>query len=159
MDDTDVKVRIGTPEDEEGVMALARLVGEENAVFPLNEDKVREMVRSALYQWRGVMGVIGERDKLEALILLKVSGYWYSDEPLLEEVCVFVHPDFRAAKGGRARKCCEFAKEMSEKMGLPLMIGIISNTRTDGKVKLYERQFGPPAGSFFLYGAHTGAQH
>jgi hypothetical protein len=39
---------------------------------------------------------------------------------------------------------------------MPLMIGVMSNSRTDAKVKLYERQFGNPAGSFFLYGVKTG---
>jgi hypothetical protein len=74
----------------------------------------------------------------------------------LEEMCVYVHPDYRAAKGGRARKLVEFAKKVSEELELPLMIGILSNSRTDAKTRLYERQFGAPAGAFFLYGIKTG---
>jgi hypothetical protein len=71
-------------------------------------------------------------------------------------MCVFVHPDYRAAKGGRARKLVEFAKKVSEKLEMPLMIGVLSNSRTDAKTRLYERQFGNPAGAFFLYGMKTG---
>jgi putative aminopeptidase FrvX len=71
-------------------------------------------------------------------------------------MCVYVHPEYRASKGGRARKLVEFAKKCSEELNLPLMIGVLSNSRTDAKIKLYERQFGNPVGTFFLYGVKTG---
>ena len=38
------------------------------------------------------------------------------------------------------------------------MIGVLSNHRTEAKVRLYERQFGKPSGAFFLYNARTGTQ-
>jgi hypothetical protein len=152
----EVHVRTAVPEDEEGIMELARLVNGENGVFKMNEDKVRAMVRPSLYLSGGIMGVIGHRDRIEGLVLLRVSQYWYSDATFLEEMCVYVHPEYRAAKGGRARKLVEFAKKASEKLEMPLMIGILSNSRTDAKTRLYERQFGNPAGAFFLYGIKTG---
>lgn len=157
MDETDnVHVRTAVPSDEEGIMELARLVNNENGVFKMNEDKVRALVRPSLYLHGGIMGVIGPKDRIEGLVLLRVSQYWYSDATFLEEMCVYVHPEFRAAKGGRARKLVEFAKKASERLGMPLMIGILSNSRTDAKTRLYERQFGAPAGAFFLYGIQTG---
>lgn len=156
MSNEEIYVRTAEPKDEEGIMHLARLVNGENGVFKMNEDKVRALVRPSLYLHGGIMGVIGPSDRIEGLVLLRVSEYWYSDTPFLEEMCVYVHPDFRAAKGGRARKLVEFAKQASEKLGLPLMIGILSNSRTDAKTRLYERQFGTPAGAFFLYGVKTG---
>lgn len=155
-DSENVYVRTATPEDEEGIMVLARLVNGENGVFRMNEEKVRAMVRPSLYLQGGIMGVIGPKDRIEGLVLLRVSQYWYSDASFLEEMCVYVHPEYRAAKGGRARKLVEFAKTASEKLGMPLMIGILSNSRTDAKTRLYERQFGAPAGAFFLYGIQTG---
>lgn len=155
-DDEDVHVRTATPQDEDGIMELARLVNNENGVFKMNDDKVRSMVRPSLYLSGGIMGVIGQKDRIEGLVLLRVSQYWYSDATFLEEMCVYVHPEYRAAKGGRARKLVEFAKKASEKLELPLMIGILSNSRTDAKTRLYERQFGSPAGAFFLYGVKTG---
>jgi N-acetylglutamate synthase-like GNAT family acetyltransferase len=155
-DEGEVHVRTATPQDEDGIMELARLVNKENGVFKMNEDKVRDMVRPSLYLSGGIMGVIGPKDRIEGLVLLRVSQYWYSDAAFLEEMCVYVHPEYRAAKGGRARKLVEFAKKASEKLELPLMIGILSNSRTDAKTRLYERQFGNPAGAFFLYGVKTG---
>jgi GNAT superfamily N-acetyltransferase len=155
-DNKEVYVRTATPQDEEGIMELARLVNGENGVFKMNDDKVRAMVVPSLYLSGGIIGVIGPSDRIEGLVLLRVSQYWYSDATFLEEMCIYVHPEFRAAKGGRARKLVEFAKQASEKIGMPLMIGILSNSRTDAKTRLYERQFGPPAGAFFLYGIQTG---
>lgn len=151
-----IHVRTATPEDEAGIMGLARLVNSENGVFKMDEEKVLNVVRPSLYLSGGIIGVIGPRDYLQGVVVLRISQYWYSNVSFLEEMCVFVHPDYRAAKGGRARKLVEFAKSASEKLGMPLMIGILSNSRTDAKTRLYERQFGPPAGAFFLYGAQTG---
>lgn len=152
----EIHVRTATPEDEEGIMGLARLVNSENGVFKMDEDKVRSLVVPSLYLQGGIIGVIGPKDYLEGVVVLRISQYWYSNASFLEEMCVFVHPEYRAAKGGRARKLVEFAKKASEELEMPLMIGILSSSRTDAKTRLYERQFGPPAGAFFLYGASTG---
>jgi hypothetical protein len=81
---------------------------------------------------------------------------WYSDDEVLEERAIFIHPDYRSAKGGRARRLCEFTKLTADTLGVPLIIGVLSNHRTKGKIRLYERQFGEPSGAFFLYNARTG---
>ena len=81
---------------------------------------------------------------------------WYSDDNVLEEKAIFIHPDYRSAKGGRARRLCQFSKQVADNLGMPLIIGVLSNHRTAAKVRLYERQFGKPTGAFFLYGATTG---
>jgi hypothetical protein len=36
---------------------------------------------------------------------------------------------------------------------LPLSIGVLTNVDAEGKLKLYYRKFGTPAGAFFAYGA------
>jgi len=46
-------------------------------------------------------------------VLLRIGTMWYSDERVLEEKAIFIHPDFRSAKGGRARQLCEFSKKRS----------------------------------------------
>jgi GNAT superfamily N-acetyltransferase len=90
-------------------------------------------------------------------VLLRIGQMWYSDTLVVEERAVFTHPEYRSAKGGRARKLCEFSKKVADDLGIPLIIGVLSNHRTEAKVRLYERQFGKPSGAFFLYGARTGA--
>lgn len=152
----EIYVRVAEPEDEAGILELARLVHHENGLFALNEAKVVAMLRPALYRIRGICGVIGEQGKLTGVILLRVSNYWYSDTEFIEEMCIYVHPDYRHAAGGRARHLIEFAKKTADSLKMPLAIGVLSNDRTDAKIALYERHFGPQAGAFFLYGAKTG---
>lgn len=151
-----VVVRTGSPEDEEGVMALCRAIHAENAIFSMNEDKVRAMVRLALWRTQGIVGLIGSTDALEGMILLHVNKFWYSDEDILEDMFNFVPPAFRSVPGGRAGKLIDFAKKASDEIGIPLLIGVVSNARTEAKVHLYGRKLGSAAGAFFLYNAKTG---
>jgi hypothetical protein len=78
---------------------------------------------------------------------------WYSNQDVLEERVIFIPPEFRNAKGGRATRLCEFSKKAAEDLGIPLLIGVMSSVRTEAKVKMYERQFGKPSGAVFLYNA------
>lgn len=154
----DVHVRIATPEDFKEVMDLASQVSNENGIFSPTLEMVAGEIWAALHQDHGIVGVIGAPgDSLEGFVLLRVGNTWYSQAEIIEEKTVFVSRKFRSAKGGRARKLCEFSKKVADDLGLPLLIGILSNQRTKGKVEMYKRVFGEPAGAFFLYGAHTGA--
>jgi len=153
---TDAIARVAQPDDEDGIMVLARMIHEEIGMFDLNEDKVRDTIRPMLHKHHGIIGVIGKKDELEAMILLRVANNWYSDTPFLEEMSVFVRPDYRNATVSRVQKMIEFAKKAADGLGLPLMIGVLSNQRTNAKVELYEKHFGDPAGAFFIYGARTG---
>jgi hypothetical protein len=153
---TEPLVRTAQPDDEEGVMALARMIHGEIGMFNLNENKVRDMILPLLYKHLGIIGVVGKKDNLEAMILLRVATNWYSDTPFLEEMSVFVKPEFRNATVSRVHTMIEFAKKAADGLDLPLMIGVLSNQRTNAKVELYEKHFGVPAGAFFIYGAKTG---
>jgi len=151
------KIRLGTPEDADAMLDLALRAWEENGIKGVNPEKMLGMIKPALYLWQGLVGIIGEPcGKIEGAVLLRTSQMWYSDEWMLEEKAIFVDPEFRSAKGGRARKLCEFSKKVADDLNIPLIIGVLSNHRTEAKVRLYERQFGPPAGAFFLYNVQTG---
>lgn len=153
----DLNIRLATPKDEDAVLSLALRAWEENGIKNVNPEKMLGMIRPALYLWQGLCGVIGDpNEKIEGAVLLRLSQLWYSDDWILEEKAIFVDPEYRSAKGGRARKLCEFSKRVADELNIPLLIGVLSNTRTEAKVRLYERQFGPPAGAFFLYNAQTG---
>lgn len=150
-------VRIGTPEDVDDIMHLALSACEENGFVEPNPAKLLQEIWHGLNLERGVVGVIGDRGKPEGAVLLRIGSMWYSDHEVLEEKAIFIHPDYRSAKGGRARRLCEFSKQVADSLGIPLIIGVLSNNRTKAKVRLYERQFGEPSGAFFLYNARTGA--
>jgi GNAT superfamily N-acetyltransferase len=151
-------VRIGTPDDVHPMMDLAMQACDENGFVDPNPQKLLGEIWPALNLDRGLVGIIqDEGGGLEGAILLRIGTMWYSDAEVLEEKAIFIHPDYRSAKGGRARRLCEFSKKTADELGIPLIIGVLSNHRTEAKVRLYERQFGKPSGAFFLYNAKTGA--
>jgi len=153
----DLGVRVGGPEDVHPMMDMAMKACDENGFVDPNPQKLLAEIWPALNLDNGLVGIIqDEGGKLEAAILLRITTMWYSDAQVLEERAIFVDPECRSAKGGRARRLCEFSKRAAAELGLPLLIGVLSNHRTEAKIRLYERQFGKPNGAFFLYNAQTG---
>lgn len=154
-------VRIGTAADVHKMMDLALSACDENGFVSPDPKKLLSEIWPALNLNKGIVGIIGDEnsDKLEGAVLLRVGTMWYSNSQVLEEKAIFIHPDYRSAKGGRARRLCEFSKQAADSLSIPLIIGVLSNTRTEAKVRLYERQFGKPSGAFFLYNATTGLHH
>ena len=151
-------VRRGIPSDVHQMMELAMKACDENGFVNPNPEKLLADIWPALNLDKGLVGIIeDEGGPIEGAILLRIGTMWYSDDPVLEEKAIFIHPDYRSAKGGRARRLCEFSKRTADALGMPLIIGVLSNHRTEAKVRLYERQFGRPSGAFFLYNAKTGS--
>jgi hypothetical protein len=151
----DLQIRLATADDLKAVMDLAIMAAEENGFLDASVPRLLNDVWPALNQDKGLCGVIGHGRAIEGMVVLRIGTLYYSDQACIEEKVIYVHPEFRAAKGGRAKRLCEFGKHVSDMLGLPLVIGVLSNTRTAAKVKMYERIFGEPAGAFFLYGAQT----
>lgn len=152
-----VEVRIGTPNDVDGMMKLAMDACKENGVTEPNTYELLQDIWPALNMNHGIVGVIGPvGGELEGCVLLRLGHLWYSRQQILEEKAIFIDQRYRSAKGGRARKLCEFSKSLADKLDVPLLIGVLSNERTEGKVRMYKRIFGEPSGAFFLYNAKTG---
>ena len=153
----DLKIRIADVDDMDEVMALALSACEENGFLNPNPQKLAGEMWPALNQDNGLCAVIGpEGGMIEGVLLLRIGNMWYSDQPVVEEKAIFIHSEYRSAKGGRARQLCEYSKKVSDTLGIPLIIGVLSNHRTEGKIRMYERIFGKPAGAFFLHNATTG---
>jgi hypothetical protein len=143
-------------------MDLAIASALESGVTAPNKMKMLHELWTALNLQHGIVGVIGDIGKpLEAGILLRIEPMWYSDDDKMHlvERTVFVHPDFRSAKGGRAAKLCEFAKNTSDRLNMPLMIGVLSTQKTEAKVRLYRRKFGEPSGAYWIYNGATGSEN
>lgn len=157
MSEQQTYIRLGTVDDINEIMELAMKATTENAFMPPNAERICKELYALLSKDKGFIGVItSDPSRIEGVVVLTVTRLWYSNELLLEERAIFIHPDYRSAKGGRARKLCEFSKHTADRLGIPLLIGVLSNSRTEGKIRMYQRQFGEPAGAFFLYGAKTG---
>lgn len=155
----ELQIRIGTPDDLDEVMTAAQAAIAEIGLVNPDPTKVLSDVWPALNQDRGIVGIIGKPGgDIEGGVLLRMGKMWYSDQDVLEERCVFIKPEYRNTKGGRARKLVEFSKSVAEQLGIPLLIGVMSSVRTEAKVRLYERQFGKPQGAVFLYNLHPEVQ-
>jgi hypothetical protein len=150
-------VRVAGPKDFDEVWRLLMQSYSENALFPLSEDKVKWFVNRALFPdsiakddsgIRGVIGVIGPVGALEALVFVIIGSFWYSDAKNLEELLVYV--DIRYRRSEHAKTLLGWMKEQVNKTGIPLVTGIMSTTRTEAKVRLYERML-PKIGAFFYF--------
>lgn len=148
-------VRLATKEDQDQLMHLCKLLHGENGIFAMDDDLVIETLKKGFDKKGGIIGVIGPSDKLEGMIYMEVSNFWYSRQPYLVELFNFVHPDYR--RSNHAKSLIAFAKKCATE-DVKLIIGIISNERTQAKVRLYERQLGKPAGAFFVYPPQAAAQ-
>lgn len=150
-------VRPAVPEDKAEIWRMLRLIHEENAMFSLSSEKVDfylermlhpEQIGESDYGPRGFIGVIGPVGALEGCIMFTLGTEWYSDEWSLHERLNFVDPQHRASD--HAKELITYAKDCADRIGIKLVIGVLSTKRTAAKVRLYERQL-TPAGAFFVY--------
>ena len=131
-------VRVATRKDEDRIFAIMHLAHKENAVAGINNQKVWDKIRLATRKKGGVIGVIDGPQGIEGVICMVMSQWWYSDDWHVEELINFVHPDYR--RSDHAKNLLDFSKWFSEQMDLPLFIGVLSNIRTEAKVRLYGRR-------------------
>ena len=128
------------------------MAARENGVGNADVQKILSLVWRGVTRQSAVIGVIeGPAGQLEAITVLRIEEQGHSSDPILVEQTVYVHPGFRSMRGARAKKLVEWNKMVSVRMGLPLLIGILSNERTAGKIKLYERMLGKPSGAYWLF--------
>jgi hypothetical protein len=147
-----VEVRCAIPDEVDEVMRLALAGCEENAFVPYETDLVLQDVWAALNLQAGLVGAIGPvGGRLEGAVLLRVGTVWYSRSPTIEERAIYVDPEFRQAKGGRAARLFEFSHYIADSLGLPLTIGVLSDERTAAKIRMYSRSMGPQDGAYWVY--------
>ena len=148
------KVRLAVKEDLNEILSLGKELHSENGLMSLSEEAITKAAIDAINGTSGIIGVIGAPGHIEGLILLQFRQFWYSDTMHLEEMNTYVKPEYR--RSNNAKALIEFAKEAAIRLGIPLLIGILSNDRTEAKVRLYERRLGKKSGCFFLFNGRTG---
>lgn len=144
----DFKVRLARPEDENAIYNLLVLMHEENGLFSMDEETVRGLVHDVVSNKKGVVGIIQSDGEIEAAICLMINNLWYTQDYCISDLFNFVAPQYR--KSTRAKSLIQFAKNYADEIGIPLFMGIVSNVRTEAKIKLMERQM-DKAGAFFIY--------
>ena len=148
------KVRIAQLPDEPEIMLLLNQMHSEGGIMPLDQMEASAMFHRAFNRQGGILGVIGEPGDIKAMIYLLISKFWYTKQYHLEELFNFVRPDMRKSKDNYAQRMIKFAKDCSDEIGLPLTIGVLTNIRMEGKVRLYQRELGVPVGAWFGHNLH-----
>lgn len=141
-------VRLVVREDVPALLDMCKELHGENGLFPLDETKLRQSIDRYFNKEGAIIGAIGEVGAPVATIYLNISQFFYTNDWVLMEEWAFVHPDHR--RTNYARSLIAYAKALSDKMKLPLMTGILSNKRTEAKIRLYEQQL-EKAGAYFIY--------
>lgn len=141
-------VRKALPPDKPSIMEMCEENHRDNGQFSLSIPKVETMVDKAFSGGGAIIGVVGS-GQVEGMILLNISQFWYSADWCLEEIQNYVRPAYR--KSTHAKDLINFGKRCSDELGIPLVIGVVSNDRTRAKLELYRRQLGDPCGGYFLH--------
>jgi hypothetical protein len=142
-------VHIATPEYfEELYETLMEKVWPEWGHHTPDELLVKDCVWRAVNRQASMVGVVGDHTNIKAFILLRLENMWYNTDVQIIELVNFVVPEYR--KTNYAKQLISFAKKCSDELKLDLMVGVISNDRTEAKVRLYKRQL-PYVGAFFLH--------
>lgn len=145
------RVRFAERCDYDQIMFLCHELYQENGLFDLSESRLKDVIDSHFDRTGVLIGVIGVPGALEGIIILRLGGMWYSEQDVLQELSSFVLPEFR--RSNNAKMLIDFAKECAAKIGIPLLIGAVSNHRTKAKIELLRRRLGEPVGAFFIAGA------
>ena len=141
-------VRRAKPSDREEILAICEKNWSENGQFPLSMKKVEAMVDRAFSGGGAVIGLVGD-NRIEGLIIMVIGQHWYTDAWTLEEVMNYVLPEYR--RSTHAKDMIKFGMRAADELGIPLVIGVVSNERTKAKIELYKRQLGEPSGGYFIY--------
>lgn len=145
-------VRYATPADYDQIIAMSEELHLENGHGNIDYDIAEKAIMDAINRQQSIIGIIGPVGAIEGIIFLRFASFWFSRDIFAEELFMYVPPEYR--KTGNARALLTFAKHAADRLGLPLMIGVLSSHRTKAKLKLYSKHFGEAAGGyFFLYPA------
>src|SRR5271154_3366000 len=115
MSEDNLTIRLATTADMDEVMKLAVTACEENGFLNASAELLAREIWPALCNDHGLCPVIGPPGgAIEGLALLRIGKMFYSEQTVVEEKAIFVYPEFRSAKGGRAAKLCAFSKHTAD---------------------------------------------
>lgn len=147
-------VRVAGAKDHDSIYSILMELHNENAMFSVSEKKVHNLIDRALSPKSGecqpgVIGIIDGSNGIEGTVGIFATTTEYSDEVYLCDQWNFVRPQYR--NSSHAKRMMEFSKWCAIKLGVPLIMGVLSTERTEAKIRLYRRQF-PYVGGFFAWG-------
>jgi GNAT superfamily N-acetyltransferase len=141
-------VRAARPDDYPEIMQMCADLHEENGAVDVDWPTVEATIMRGINNDMAMIGVIGKTGSIEAMGYIKFSSMWYSKTPMLEELFMYVKPEYRRTPN--AKTLLRWVKDTRKKLGVRLIIGVISTIKTQAKLALYERELGKPVGGFFF---------
>ena len=122
-------------EDVNDILFLLMRMHEEAGMGSVNVDKVERHVRTTLQQ--GVILVIEDGSLPRAVMGLKISDFWWSDDKAIMDAFTYVAPEARKTRA--FRMMVTEAKKMASQAGLPLLMANFGPVDEDRKSKLFKR--------------------
>lgn len=137
-------------EDVNDILFLLMRMHEEAGMGSVNVDKVERHVRTTLQQ--GVILIIEDGNLPRAVMGLKISDFWWSDDRALMDAFTYVAPEARRSRA--FRMMFNEAKKMALQAGLPLLMANFGPVDEDRKSKLFKR-LGKQLGTTIITGDTT----
>lgn len=136
--------------DEAALMKVLELNHQENPLAVLSWPKVEGIVKRGVNQDLALIGLIkGPTGTIEATAGLLISQWWFSEDFHLEELWVYVVPEYR--RSTHARHLYRWCKYLADQMQMPVVNGVMTLTKMRPKVRLAQREM-PQVGAVFMYG-------
>ena len=133
-------------------MRLFKIMHAENGLFDYDEECVLDAFNRVVKNKEGVIGLIkGPLGEVRAMLYLLLTRYWYTKQLHIEEIHNFVDPEWR--RTNYADTLLRYAIHCQQQLNIPLVIGVLTGSRMEAKVRLYRRRLGMPSGAFFVSGA------
>lgn len=162
MTDKPQNVRIAIPSDEDKIFPILMMAHDDNGVMPVSPFRVWEIIRNGTRKDRSadertgynIIGIIDGPKGIEAIAALELVRMPYSEHWHLQDICNYVHPDYRKSK--HAEELIEFGKWMAEQMGFPFIFGILTAKRLEAKRKFFQRK-AKEVGSLYIHNPIHGA--
>jgi hypothetical protein len=142
-------VRYAVADDYPQIISMSEELHEENGHMNIDYDVAEAAIMEAINRNRAIIGIIGPVGDIQGIVFMRFASFWYTRDVMLEELFLYVPPAYRKGTGN-ARALLKFALGASDKLDLPLMIGVLSSHRTKAKLKLYTKHLGAPVGGYFF---------
>lgn len=140
-----IRLRVATPADFPGVLALLTEMAAETAMAPPAWGKIGEKLSKLLAE--GGVIVADNGTDIVGSTGLERSSWWYSDDEFLADRWTFVT---RSARHGlTAAKLIKFARDYARMQGMKLAMGVWTTEDTARKNTLFRRYL-RPVGEMFM---------
>jgi hypothetical protein len=139
-------VKLATSKDAEELVDLLIENHRENGLASLNLESLWEAIVRGCERQDAMIGIIRGPKRIEASAGLYRGPWWFSREQHWIDYWNFVHPDHR--KTTHAKMLLEFANWVGSQFSEPVFMGVLSDHRTEAKMKLYGRKLRLVGGTF-----------